>query len=76
MQLAAGQRWLQDIRSVDRAFRAASPDQGVQFIDKEDDIAGLTNFVHDFFQAVLKFAAVFRTGNDGAHIQRHHAFVA
>ena len=76
LQFAAGQRRLQDVRSVDRAFRAAGPDQRMQLVDEQDNVAGLADFVHDFFQAVFKFAAIFGSRYDGAHIERHDAFVA
>ena len=38
LQLAAGQRRLEDVGGVDRALGGAGADQGVQLVDEEDDI--------------------------------------
>ena len=46
----------------------------MQFINKENDIACLGDFINHFFQSFFKFAAVFGTGNKGRHIKRDYSF--
>ncbi|MNW59438.1 hypothetical protein D3C74_373540 [compost metagenome] len=75
LQLTTGKSRLQDVGGVDRAFRTACTDQGVQLINEQHDIAGLTNFIHDFFETVFKLTAVFGSGYDRSHIQGHNAFI-
>src|SRR5262249_29622451 len=54
---------------VDGAFSSTCADQGVQFVNHQHHIAGLTNFVHDFFQALFKFAAVLRAGDEQSDVE-------
>ncbi len=63
LQLSAGQGRLQDVGGINRTFRTACPDQGVQLIDKEYDVTSLTDFIHDLFEAVFKLTAVFGSGH-------------
>ena len=58
-QLTSRQRRLQHIRSVDCAFCSARANQGVQFVDKQDDLAlrVLDLFQHGF-QSILELATV------------------
>ena len=70
MELTARQHRLQKIACVHGAFGLARAYDGVQLIDEEDDLAlRLLDFVQHRFQPFLKFAAVFRTGNERAHIE-------
>ena len=39
VQLAAGERRLQQVRGVHRAFAGAGADQGVHLVDEQDDVA-------------------------------------
>ena len=60
-QFAAGQRRLQHVRGVHRAFRRARTDQCVQFVDEEDDLPfGFGDLFEHRFQTVLEFAAILR----------------
>ena len=47
----------------------------MQLIDKQQHIAAVRHFLDHFFDAFLKLAAVFGTGNHARHIQCDHAFV-
>src|SRR5690606_15792908 len=63
-------------RCVDRTFARACADQRVQFVDKEDYAAFriLDLFKHGL-QTVLEFAAIFRTGEHRARIERDKSLV-
>ena len=74
MQLAARQHGFEEIAGVHGAFGLARAHHGVQLIDEEDDFAvgGLHLFQHGF-ETLLEFAAKFRAGDQGAHVERDHA---
>ena len=75
-QLSAGERRLQHVRGVDRAFSGTSSDERVQFIDKQNDLAlRVFDLLEDSLQSVFKFAAIFRAGEHGAQIERHNALI-
>ena len=73
-QLAAGQRRLEHVGGVHRAFGRAGADQGVQFVDEQDDLAGgFGHFLQHGLQAILEFAAILRAGHQRGQVQRHDA---
>ncbi len=75
-QLAAGQGRLEQIAGVHRALGLARADDGVQFVDEEDDLpVAAGDFLDDGLEAVLEFAAIFRPGDQRAHVQRDDALV-
>ena len=64
MQLAAGKCRFQKVGGIHCAIRFASANQGVHFVDEQDNAAVLSrNFLQNGFEALFKFAAVFRAGN-------------
>ena len=68
-QFSARQRRLQQVGGVDRAFRRAGPDQGMQLIDEADDFAvGIDDFLDDGFEAVFEFAAELGAGDHAAEV--------
>ena len=70
VQFAAGQHRLEQVARVHRALGLAGADDQVEFVDEEDDAAvALLDLLEDRLQALLEFAAVFRAGHQGAHIQ-------
>ncbi len=76
MQFAARQRRLQHVRGVHRPFRLAGADQGVQFVDEQDDLAGARGDLGQHrFQPLLELAAVFGAGQQAAQIERQQLFV-
>ena len=76
MQFAAGQHRLEQVAGIHRAVSLASTDDGVQLINKEDDLAlGLLDLVQDALQAFLKLAAVLGTRDQRPHIQTEHGTV-
>ncbi len=75
-QLAASQRRLQHVGSIDRAFRCACADQRVQLVDEENDLSlRVFNLFEHGFQAVFEFAAILRAGQHRSQIERDHALV-
>ena len=62
-QVAASQRWLQHVRSVDCTLGSARADQGVQLVDEQNDPSLRVLYLFQYcFQPVFKFAAILRTG--------------
>ena len=77
MQFAARQRGLQEVRSVHRAIGLAGPDEGVHLVDEQDDAArGRGDFVEHALKALLELAAIFRAGDERAHVEREQLLVA
>jgi len=75
LKLAARQGRLEDIGGVYGPLRRARSDDGVQFIDEDDDVLRAANLLHDAFEALLELSAVFRAGHDRRDIQRQDALV-
>ena len=70
VQLAAGERRLQEVRGVHRAFALAGPDERVHLVDEQDDAARRRrDLLQHRLQALLELAAVFRAGDEGAHVE-------
>ena len=75
-QLTASQQRLDHVAGVHRAFGGAGPDDGVHLVDERDDLAvGLGDLLEDGLQALLELAAVLRTGDHPAEVERDHALV-
>ena len=76
VQLAARQRRLQQVRRVHRAVRLAGADQRVHLVDEQDDAAGgRGDFGQHGLQPLLELAAIFRAGDQRAHVERHQLLV-
>ena len=76
MQFAARQCRLQHVGGVHRAFRLAGADQGVQFVDEQDDALGARgDFLQYRLQPLLELAAVFAAGEQRAEIERQELLV-
>ena len=62
----------QQVGGIHCTFAAASrANQRVDFVDEQDDLAfRVGHFFDDSFKAFFKFAFVFGTGNEQAHIER------
>ena len=70
LELAAGERRLQDRGCVDRALGGAGADQVVELVDEEDDVAALGDLLHHLLEALLELAAVLRAGDEGGEVER------
>ena len=76
VQFASGQRRFQEVRGIVATFGRAGSNHGVQFVDKQNDLAsGFRNFFQNCFQTVLKFTTKFCSCDQSAHVQRHHTLV-
>ena len=76
MQFAARQRGLQEVRSVHRAIGLAGPDEGVHFVDEQDDAArGRGDLVQNALEALLELATIFRAGDERSHVEREQLLV-
>src|SRR6202171_6380206 len=76
LDLTAGQRGLENVGGIDRAFRGASAHQRVELVDEEDDLPAGTDLVENLLQALLELAAVLRARAQRAHVERQHTFAA
>ncbi len=76
VQLAARQGRLQKVGGVHRPIGLAGADQGVHLVDEEDDRAfGGGDLVQHAFEPLLELAAVFRPGDQRAHVERQQLLV-
>ncbi len=76
VQFAARQGRLQHVGRVHRAFRLPGPDERVQLVDEEDDVARRRGDLRQHgLQTLLEFAAVFRAGDQRAEVERQQALV-
>ena len=69
VQFTTRQRRLDHIACANRAFSRACANYCVQFIDKDDYLRSLTQFLEYTFDALLKLPAEHCTGNHAANIQ-------
>src|SRR6266849_6024876 len=75
LDLTARQRRLQDVGRVDGALGGARTDKRVQLVDEKHDLAARADLVEDLLQALFELTAIFRAGDQRAHIQREHPLV-
>jgi len=74
LQFATGQRRFQNIRSIDRTFSGTSTNECMNFINEDDTIAAITNFLNNLLQALFELTTVLGTCNQGADIESQQAF--
>ena len=76
VQLAPRERGLEHVPGVHRAFRLSGSDQGVNFVDEQDDPALLLREVVEHgLHPFLELAAVLRSRDQRAHVQRQETLV-
>src|SRR6266851_3086435 len=75
LDLAAGERGLEDVGRVDGAFGRTGADQRVQLIDEQHDLAAGADLVEDLLQALFELTAVLGARDQSAHVEREHALV-
>ena len=76
LDLAAGQGGLEDVGGIQRPLRAAGPDQGVQLIDKENDILVRRHLFDDALDPLLELAAVLGARDHAGQVQGQQALAA
>ena len=73
-QLAAREHRLQQVGRIDGALGRTGPDDRVQLVDEEDDLAGgVLDLREDGLEPLLELAAVLRAGEERADVERPHA---
>ncbi len=76
LELASGQRRLENVGGVQAAFGAARAYDGVEFVDKEDNGTVHTLEFHDeALHTFLELAAVLGARHHGGNVQSHHTLV-
>src|SRR4028119_2300954 len=75
LQFSSCQSWLENICRINCPFRSTRTDQSVNLVNHQDDVPGLTNFIHDFLQALFKLTPVFGASNEQTNIQGNDALV-
>jgi hypothetical protein len=71
LELAAGQRRLEQVRRVQRAARGrARADEGVDLVDEQDGVRLVLERLEHALQALLEVAAVLGAGQQRAHVER------
>jgi hypothetical protein len=70
VQLAAGQHRLEHVAGVHGPFGLARADDGVEFVDEQQDPAlGLLDLLEHGLEPLLELAAVLGSGDERAHVQ-------
>ncbi len=76
VELASGQHWLQHVAGIQCAVGLSGSDNGMELIDKEDDLpVGFLDFLQNRLETLLEFAAVFCAGDERTHIQGEDIFI-
>src|SRR4028118_336066 len=69
LQLTAGQHRLEDAGGVDRALGGTGPDERVDLVDEQDDVAAGADLLEHLLEALLEVTAVARPGDEGAEVE-------
>ena len=76
VQFAARQRRLEQVGGVHGAFRLAGADQRMHLVDEQDDAAVRgRHLLQHRLEPLLEFAAIFRAGDQRAHVEREQLLV-
>ena len=75
LELAPRQRWLEDVRSVDRALGGTGTDQRVELVDEEDRVVGVPELLDDLLEALFELAAVLGAGHERPDVERQDPLV-
>jgi hypothetical protein len=70
LQLAAGEKGLQNGCGVDGALRSSGTDQRVDLVDEDDDVAAGADLLRHLLQALFEVAAVTAAGDERAEVER------
>ena len=75
LELAAGQRRLEDVGRVDGALGRARADERVQLVDEQDGVVRVAQLLDDLLEPLLELAAVLRAGHERPDVEGQHALV-
>src|SRR5262249_28340621 len=67
---------LEDISSINSAFRGTSTNQSMHLVDKDDTVAAVTNFLNDLLQTLFKLTTVLRASHQRANIEGQQALAS
>src|SRR5262249_1188002 len=70
LKLSAGKHRLEYRRGVDSALGRPRPDQRVDLVDEQDDVAAGPDLLEHLLQALLEVTAVARAGPKSAKVER------
>ena len=73
LDLATGQRRLEDVGGVHCALGGPGADQGMDFVNEQDAVAGGLDLFDYLLEAFLELAAVLGAGYQGAHVESYQA---
>ena len=75
LHLATSQGWLEQIGCVHRARSIAGTNDGVDFVDKQDDILIVSHLVDNGFDALFELSAILCASHHRSHVESHDALV-
>src|SRR6185369_1208597 len=75
LNLAARKSRLQDIGRIERTLGGACSDQGMKFIDEDDTVLRLHQFLHDRLQALFELATILGSGDDERQVEGQDALI-
>ena len=75
LNFAAGKRGLQNVGSIERAFRRTRAHQRMQLIDEDNGVLILHQLLHDGFEPLFELAAILGARHDQRKIERQDALV-
>ena len=73
LDFAARERRFQHVGRIDRPLCGPRPDERVQFVDEDNDVAGLHDLFHHDFQPFLELPPILCSGDKRAQVQRDHS---
>ena len=75
LDLAAGEGGLEDIRRIHAALGIPGPDDGMHFIDHQDDVPLLSDLLDQALHPAFELSAELGPGHQGSQVQQKDLFV-
>ena len=69
LELAPGERRLEDVGGIDRTLGRARADERVELVDEQDRVVGVAQLLDDLLEPLLELAAVLRAGDERADVE-------
>ena len=76
LHFTAGEGGFDDVAGVHGAFRAPGSDDGMKFVDKEDDVLIAPDLIHDGLDAFFELAAIFGACDHEGEVEGDDFFIA
>ena len=76
LQFASAECGFDDVAGVHRTFSTAGTNDGMQFVDEENDVLVPADFIHDRLDAFLKLTAILRACDHQCEVERDDTLVA